>query len=93
MINAIIVDDEMNAIKALSLELKNFRDRISVNGHFSSAHGAIDFLKKNDVDVVFLDMEMPEMTGLEFLERFQQRCFLVVFTTAFSKYALKAIKQ
>lgn len=93
MINAIIVDDEMNAIKALSLELKNFRDRISIIGHFSNASGAIEFLKNNEIDVVFLDMEMPEMTGLDFLERFQQRNFLVVFTTAFSKYALNAIKQ
>ena len=93
MINAIIVDDEMNAIKALSLELKNFREQVSVKGHFTSASGAIDFLKNNEVDVVFLDMEMPEMTGLDFLERFHQRNFLVVFTTAFSKYALNAIKQ
>lgn len=93
MINSIIVDDEMNAIKALSLELKNFRERISVSGHFTSASGAIDFLKNNETDVVFLDMEMPEMTGLDFLEHFQQRSFLVVFTTAFSKYALSAIKQ
>lgn len=93
MIKAIIVDDEMNAIKALSLELKNFSDRITVKGHFTSASGAIDFLKNNEVDVIFLDMEMPEMTGLDFLEHFQQRSFLVVFTTAFSKYALSAIKQ
>ena len=47
MINAIIVDDEMNAIKALSLELKNFREQVSVKGHFTSASGAIDFLKNN----------------------------------------------
>lgn len=93
MINAIIVDDEMNAIKALSLELKNFSSQVALTGHFTSASGAIDFLKNNDVDVVFLDMEMPEMSGLDFLEHFHQRNFLVVFTTAFSKYALNAIKQ
>lgn len=93
MINAIIVDDEMNAIKTLSLELKNFRDRVSVIGHFTNAPAAIEFLKNENIDVVFLDMEMPEMTGLDFLERFQQRRFLVVFTTAYSKYALNAIKQ
>ena len=75
------------------MECKNSRERNSIIGHFSNASGAIEFLKNNEIDVVFLDMEMPEMTGLDFLERFQQRNFLVVFTTAFSKYALNAIKQ
>lgn len=93
MISAIIVDDELNAIKALSLELKNFHELVTVKGNYTNASAAIEYLKNNEIDVVFLDMEMPEMTGMDFLERFQQRNFMVVFTTAFSKYALNAIKQ
>lgn len=93
MIKCVIIDDELNAIKALMLELRNFSDRVEVLGKFTQAESALDFLKNNDVDVIFLDVEMPEMGGLEFLEHYQQRDFQVVFTTAHSKYALKAIQN
>lgn len=93
MIKCVIIDDELNAIKALMLELRNFSDRIEVAGKFTQVESALEFLKNNEVDVVFLDIEMPEMNGLDFLERFQQRNFQVVFTTAYSKYALKAIQN
>jgi two-component system LytT family response regulator len=45
------------------------------------------------VDCVFLDIEMPEMDGFQFLELFPQRNFTVVITTAFDQYAIKAIKE
>lgn len=93
MIKCIIIDDELNAIKTLMLELRNFSDRIEVVGRFTQAVSAIDFLKNNHVDVVFLDIEMPGMTGLDFLEHFQTRDFQVVYTTAYSKYALNAIQK
>lgn len=93
MIKCIIIDDELIAIKTLMLELRNFSDRIEVVGRFTQAVSAIDFLKSSDVDVVFLDIEMPEMSGLEFLERYQLRNFQVVYTTAYSKYALDAIQN
>lgn len=93
MISAIIIDDEINAIKALALELNNFKKQISVNECFTSALSAIEYLKDHNIDVVFLDMEMPEMNGLDFLDHFHQYSFHVVFTTAHSKYALNAIKK
>lgn len=93
MINAIIVDDEMMAIKGLDLELRNFSDRVEVSGKFTNAQNALDYIHSNPVDVVFLDVEMPGMTGFDFLNKFQERSFQVVFTTAYSKYALNAIKN
>lgn len=93
MITAIIVDDEMMAIKGLDLELRNFSDRIEICGKFTSAQNALDFIQNNSVDVVFLDVEMPGVTGFDFLDKFQERNFHVVFTTAYSKYALNAIKN
>ena len=93
MITSIIIDDELMAIKGLELELRNFKDRLEVCAKFTSAQNAIDYIQNNPVDVVFLDVEMPGISGFDFLNRFQNRNFYVVFTTAYSKYALNAIKN
>ncbi len=93
MINAIIVDDELMAIKGLQLELRNFGDRVAVVAKFTNAANAIEYLRNEKVDVVFLDVEMPEMNGFEFLQQFPQRNFYVVFSTAYSRYALNAIQE
>jgi two-component system LytT family response regulator len=92
MISCILIDDEISALKGLAYELNNFEDEIEIKAQFSSAANAICFLKSNDIDLVFLDIEMPEMNGLTFLDYFPNRNFLVVFTTAYSKYAINAIK-
>jgi two-component system LytT family response regulator len=93
MISCILIDDELSALKGLSYELKNFEDKIEILALFSSVTNSLEFLKSNEVDVVFLDIEMPEMNGLAFLEHFPNRNFTVVFTTAYSKYAITAIKM
>ena len=93
MITSIIIDDEINAQKTLFKELQEFRERISVVAKFVNAESAIEYLKSNIIDVVFLDIEMPDMDGLEFLSSFSQRGFLVVFTSEFSNYALTAIQS
>ena len=93
MIKAILIDDEPIALKGLHFELKNFSEKIDVAGTFSNATDALDFLNNREVDVVFLDMEMPSMDGLSFLEHFQERTFEVVFTTAHSSYAIDAVKS
>src|SRR5690554_2170360 len=93
MINCILIDDELSALKGLVYELKNFEDRIEIKAQFSSAENAIDYLSKNDIDLVFLDIEMPEISGLAFLERFPERNFYVVFSTTYSKYAINGVKM
>lgn len=93
MIKSIIIDDELNSIRALLFELNEFPSRIEVIEQFTRASKAMLFLKDHKVDVVFLDVEMPEMNGLCFLEQHAQRKFQVVFTTAYDKYALEAIQQ
>jgi two-component system LytT family response regulator len=93
MISSIIIDNEINALKALVVGLNEFHERIKIAAQFTRASSAIEYLKNHFVDVVFLDMEMSEMSGLEFLELFSQRSFLVVFTSKFSHHALNAIKK
>ena len=86
--NCIIVDDEPLArseMKSLITEISN----IDILGEFSNAPSALDFLKDNDVDLIFLDIEMPMVTGLEFAEMLPKKS-LIIFTTAYSQYALKS---
>lgn len=93
MLKCILIDDEPKALTTLSYELNQFQSRIAVLDTFTSVEEACAFLAQNSVDVVFLDIEMPKMDGFAFLERYEERSFDVVFTTAFDKYALKAIRQ
>jgi two-component system LytT family response regulator len=93
MIDLILIDDEPSAIKSLEWEIGNFCKNVNIVGSFTNALLAAGFLKKNKVDCVFLDIEMPDMDGFQFLELFPARDFAVVITTAFDQYAIKAIKE
>lgn len=86
--NCIIVDDEPLArseMRSLIAEISS----IDILGEFPNAPSALEFLKDNDVDLIFLDIEMPMVTGLEFAEMLPKKS-LIIFTTAYSQYALKS---
>ena len=93
MIKAVILDDESKAIEALSWELKNFNADIEVIATFTSPKDALPFLKNQKIDCLFLDIEMPNMHGFEFLEKVDAIDFCVVITTAYSEYAITALKK
>lgn len=93
MITVILVDDEINALKSMQWEICNFTNDVMIQGVFHSAKEAIEFLNHHSVDCVFLDIEMPEMDGFQFLQAFPNRSFDVVITTAYDQYAIKAIKK
>lgn len=86
--NCIIVDDEPLArteMRSLIAEISS----MDVLGEFSNAPSVLEFLKDNEVDLIFLDIEMPMVTGLEFVEMLPKKS-LIIFTTAYSQYALKS---
>ena len=92
--NAIIVDDEPNAISALSWELSKYSDRVNILGTFEKSEDAVTALKQNAIDLVFLDIQMPGKSGIDILKLFPpNRSFAVVLTTAHSEYTLQAIKN
>lgn len=93
MIRAIIVDDEPRAIRNLLWELGSFKNDITILESFNNPNEALEYLKSNTIDVLFLDVEMPIMDGFMFLEKLQSINFSIVFTTAYSEYALRAIKK
>lgn len=86
--NCIIIDDEPLAREELHSMLQEISGP-TVIGSFSNALAAEKFLSENEVNVIFLDIQMPAMTGLEFVEKIPKRS-LVIFTTAYPQYALES---
>ena len=85
----VIVDDEVASLESLNFDLERF-DEIQIVGCFSSPVEALAFLDNNEVDLVFLDINMPEMTGFELLERVSSLSFDVIFVTAYEEHAIRA---
>src|SRR4030095_14381594 len=86
MINCIIIDDEPLARKGLK-EYINDVDFLSLAGEFDSPLKATELLRGGEVQLLFLDIQMPKITGLEFFKTLQQPP-PVIFTTAYPQYAL-----
>lgn len=93
MLNYYILDDEQHAVDALNAMLKKkFSQQVSFAGSSTSAAVAIREIELLLPDILFLDVEMPEMNGIDLLKHFPLRDFYVIFTTAHEKYALPALK-
>ncbi|MCC8409107.1 LytTR family DNA-binding domain-containing protein [Mucilaginibacter sp. UR6-1] len=83
--NCIIVDDEPLARKAIE-KLVGQTDNLDIAGSFNGAEATKDFLATNTVDLVFLDIQMPGVNGIEFARTIPKNT-LVVFTTAYHEFA------
>ena len=86
----IIVDDEPLAREGMELNVEDV-PYLELVGQFGNAMTANDFLMTNSVDLMFLDIEMPGITGLEFL-RDRKVDPLVILTTAYPQYALEGFE-
>lgn len=87
-ITCIIVEDEPLARKRTQLYVQK-TPSLQLLGSFENALEALEFLSKNEIDLIFLDIQMDELTGLEFLESANVKS-KVIFTTAYEEYALES---
>ncbi len=87
-IKCLIIDDEPIAIRILDRHLEVFPD-VGIVKAFTQAAQALEYLRKHSVDLIFLDIEMPRMTGMEFLKSLKQQP-AIIFTTAYRNYAVEA---
>lgn len=93
MLKCFILDDEQQAVDALAAMLKKkFPAQVEVVGMQTDPFKAITEIESTNPDILFLDVEMPVLSGLEFLKHFPIRNFQVIYTTAHEKYALPALK-
>jgi two-component system LytT family response regulator len=89
-LRAYLVDDETLALKRLT-RLLEATGRVTLVGSQDDPRAALELLQHNPVDVLFLDIEMPELNGFELAARLERQP-LIVFTTAFDRYALRAFE-
>lgn len=89
-LKCLVVDDEENAIDGVVDFIKDIQS-LEVVGTCLSAIEAIDVLKNQDIDLMFLDINMPRLTGLELLESMQNPP-LTILTTAYSEFALDGFR-
>ncbi len=93
MIKTIIIDDEPASIEALKIKINRISSEIEIIGTFYSAIEASQNLEKLKPALIFLDIEMPEMDGFNFLAQFPNRDFEVIISTAHDEYAIEALRQ
>ncbi|MGM9475023.1 LytR/AlgR family response regulator transcription factor [Pedobacter sp. GSP4] len=89
MINCIIVDDEQHAIELIIDYLKSIGS-IQIKATFNNPIKALNFLTTNTVDLIILDIHMPELSGIEFIQTLNNLHTMVVLTTGDTKFAATA---
>ena len=93
MIRTIIIDDEPSAVNVIALLLKKkCKDSVEVIATSNSPQQGRDLIEKLTPDLVFLDIEMPGMTGVDLVRSFKNPRFRVVFVTAYDAYAVEAFR-
>ncbi len=87
MISCIVIEDQKPARKILQRYIADIKE-LDLKGLFSNALDALEFLRNHPVDLVFLDIHLPKLSGIDFLNVLNKKPFVII-TTAFPDYALQ----
>jgi len=92
MVRVLIIDDERHCCDSLAWQLKQYCPEIEVMAVCDGAEKGLHQIHQLQPQLIFLDVEMPGMTGFEMLKCLTEINFDIIFTTAFDQYAIRAIK-
>lgn len=92
MIRAVIIDDERKAAQVLDYKINELEYNIEIINKIYDPEEAISFLDNNEVDLVFLDIEMPVKSGFDVLKASKNLNFEIIFVTGYQNYAIQAIQ-
>lgn len=92
MIKVMIIDDEKHCITTLLHLLKAYKDEVAIVATTQHSSDAKSLIEEHQPNLIFLDIEMPIMNGLELLQQFSSLPFETIFTTAYDQYAIKALR-
>lgn len=92
MLTTIIIEDETKNLEVLEIMLRKHCNEVQVIDSCTTPEEGIRSIKKNNPDLIFLDIEMPRMNGIEMLKKLEKIDFEIIFTTAYTKYAINAIR-
>ncbi len=90
MLTAIAVDDEPGALEVVQLHASKV-PFLELKATFTNAFVAMRYLQENKIDLIFLDIKMPDISGIEFINCLQQ-VPMIVFTTAYAQYAVEGFE-
>ena len=94
MLKTILLDDEPYCLELLAHLLKKHCPEIKVEAQFTDSTQTLEYLRNNpEPDLFFLDVEMPKINAFDLLNHLFPFGFGVIFTTAYDKYAVRAIKM
>lgn len=89
----LLVDDEHSSLKALENKIITNCPNLEIEHTFQNPKKAIEYIKMNPPELLFLDIQMPGLNGFQVLEKVGKIPSQVIFCTAFSEYALQALKK
>lgn len=89
-VTAIAIDDEPRALEVIEIHAQKV-PFLELKATFTDAFEAIPYLQQNKIDLIFLDIKMPDISGIEFVH-ILQKTPMIIFTTAYSEYAVKGFE-
>lgn len=92
MTKIIILDDEIHCTSVLESLIGKMTSNYIITGVFNDPLEGLDFIRKSPPDLLFLDIEMPNLNGFALLDKLLPIDFDIIFTTAYDQYAIKAFK-
>ena len=92
IITCIIIEDEVDTRKLLKSLLEDYCEKVQVLAEAGNVQEGVALIKKHQPQLVFLDIAMPKESGFSLYKYFDEVNFEVIFTTAFSQYAIQALK-
>ena len=92
MLHCIVVDDESGAVEILNRYVRKTPE-LELVGSFRDSIEALTFLASNQVDIVFLDIDMPNLDGMKLSELIRNKNTKVIFCTAYSEYAVESYEK
>ncbi|WGK65537.1 LytR/AlgR family response regulator transcription factor [Croceiramulus getboli] len=90
-LNALIVEDEQTSREILKNYLAKYCPKVTVIGEAANVSDALSLIRKEEPDLLFLDVEMPFGNAFDLLDQVGERNFEIIFTTAYDQYALEAL--
>lgn len=91
MLNCIVIEDELLSRKLIENYIKKV-DFLNIVNSFPDPISALSYLSKNNIDLIFLDIEMPEMSGIKFIQMIQHKIPQIILTTSHKEFALEAFE-
>lgn len=92
MLKAVLIDDERNALELLQHQLDHYCPSVQIAALAQGGHEGVEAIRLHQPDLVFVDIEMPDITGFDVLEQTRSSHYDVIFVTAYDHFAVRAFR-